>query len=81
MSGVIKRSSIKSIFFDIDGTLIDMYTKRMSEKTLEALQKLKKELFNPIVYEHKNKAFIINNCAKNQWNLMGCYGKIGKQFL
>ena len=55
-----------------------MYTKRMSEKTLEALQKLKKELFNPIVYEHKNKAFIINNCAKNQWNLMGCYGKIGK---
>lgn len=32
----------KIIFFDIDGTLIDMKKKRISEKTLEALEKLKK---------------------------------------
>lgn len=32
---------IKIIFFDIDGTLIDMNKKRISEKTLEALIRLK----------------------------------------
>lgn len=32
----------KIIFFDIDGTLIDMKKKKISEKTLEALEKLKK---------------------------------------
>ena len=31
----------KIIFFDIDGTLIDMKKKRVSEKVLEALSKLK----------------------------------------
>lgn len=30
----------KIIFFDIDGTLIDMQTKKISEKTLEALRRL-----------------------------------------
>ncbi len=33
--------NIKIIFFDIDGTLVDMNTKRISEKTLEALHRLK----------------------------------------
>lgn len=32
---------IKIVFFDIDGTLIDIETKRISEKTIEALQRLK----------------------------------------
>ena len=32
---------IKIIFFDIDGTLIDMNTKQISGKTMEALQRLK----------------------------------------
>ncbi len=32
---------IKIIFFDIDGTLIDMNRKKISEKTLEALRRLK----------------------------------------
>ncbi len=32
---------IKIIFFDIDGTLIDMKTKRISPKTVWTLQKLK----------------------------------------
>ena len=34
-------NAIKIIFFDIDGTLIDPRTKRISERTLEALQRLK----------------------------------------
>jgi len=34
-------SRIKIIFFDIDGTLIDTQTKQISEKTLEALKRLK----------------------------------------
>lgn len=34
--------NIKIIFFDIDGTLIDMRKKEISEKVLEALMKLKK---------------------------------------
>ena len=34
-------SQIKIVFFDIDGTLIDMGTKKISEKTLEALNRLK----------------------------------------
>ena len=33
---------IKIIFFDIDGTLIDMQKKQISEKMIETLQKLKK---------------------------------------
>ena len=33
---------IKIIFFDIDGTLIDMQIKQISEKMIETLQKLKK---------------------------------------
>ena len=33
---------IKIIFFDIDGTLVDMQKKQISEKTVEALRKLKK---------------------------------------
>ena len=32
---------IKIAFFDIDGTLIDMNTKRISEKMLETLVRLK----------------------------------------
>lgn len=32
---------IKIIFFDIDGTLIDMNTKKISSKTIDALQQLK----------------------------------------
>lgn len=32
---------IKIIFFDIDGTLIDMQTKQISAKTIDALQRLK----------------------------------------
>ena len=32
---------IKIIFFDIDGTLVDMQTKRISEKPIEALRRLK----------------------------------------
>ena len=32
---------IKIIFFDIDGTLVDMQTKQISAKTIEALQRLK----------------------------------------
>lgn len=32
---------IKIIFFDIDGTLVDMQTKQISPKTVEALQRLK----------------------------------------
>lgn len=32
---------VRIIFFDIDGTLIDMQTKRISEKTVEALQRLR----------------------------------------
>lgn len=32
---------IKIIFFDIDGTLIDMQTKQISAKTIEALQRMK----------------------------------------
>ena len=31
----------KIVFFDIDGTLIDMQSKRITEKTLEALQRLR----------------------------------------
>lgn len=31
----------KIAFFDIDGTLIDMQSKRITEKTLEALQRLR----------------------------------------
>lgn len=34
-------NNIKIIFFDIDGTLVDMQTKRISAKTIEALQRLK----------------------------------------
>ena len=34
-------SAIKIVFFDIDGTLIDMNKKRISEKMLEALRRLK----------------------------------------
>lgn len=33
--------SCKIIFFDIDGTLIDMETKKISEKTVETLQRLR----------------------------------------
>ena len=33
--------NIRMIFFDIDGTLIDIGKKQISEKTLEALKKLK----------------------------------------
>ena len=33
--------TVKMIFFDIDGTLIDMQKKQISEKTLEALRRLK----------------------------------------
>lgn len=33
--------NIKIIFFDIDGTLIDIHSRRISEKTLEALIRLK----------------------------------------
>lgn len=32
---------IKIIFFDIDGTLIDMKTKRISEKVMDTLKQLK----------------------------------------
>lgn len=39
--GVCSMTNIKIIFFDIDGTLIDMRTKRMSEKMLETLVRLK----------------------------------------
>ena len=35
-------NSIKIIFFDIDGTLFDMQAKKISEKTIETLQKLQK---------------------------------------
>ena len=35
-------NSTKIIFFDIDGTLFDMQAKRISEKTIETLQKLQK---------------------------------------
>ncbi len=38
-------SNIKIIFFDIDGTLIDMQTKQISEKTVEALVRLKENGF------------------------------------
>ena len=31
-------NQIKIIFFDIDGTLVDMQTKQISTKTIEALQ-------------------------------------------
>ncbi len=34
---------IKIIFFDIDGTLIDMQKKQISEKTLEMLQRLREK--------------------------------------
>ena len=34
-------SAIKIVFFDIDGTLIDMNNKRISEKMLETLRRLK----------------------------------------
>ena len=34
-------TQIKAAFFDIDGTLIDMQSKRITEKTLEALQRLR----------------------------------------
>ena len=34
-------NQIKIIFFDIDGTLVDMQTKQISAKTTEALQRLK----------------------------------------
>lgn len=34
-------SDIKIIFFDIDGTLIDMKKKQISKKVLETLVKLK----------------------------------------
>ena len=34
-------SAIKIVFFDIDGTLIDMNKKRISEKMLETLRRLK----------------------------------------
>ena len=34
-------NDIKIIFFDIDGTLIDMHTKNISEKMLETLIRLK----------------------------------------
>ena len=33
-------SAIKIVFFDIDGTLIDMNKKRISEKMLETLRRL-----------------------------------------
>ena len=32
---------LRIVFFDIDGTLIDMERKEISEKTLEALRRLK----------------------------------------
>ena len=34
-------NDVKIIFFDIDGTLIDTQIKRVSEKTLEALRRLR----------------------------------------
>ena len=34
-------SAIKIVFFDIDGTLIDMNKKRISEKMLETLRRKK----------------------------------------
>ena len=34
-------NNIKIIFFDIDGTLIDMQTKQITTKTIDALQRLK----------------------------------------
>ena len=36
-------NQIKIIFFDIDGTLVDMQTKQISAKTIEALQRLKEK--------------------------------------
>ena len=39
--GVYTMSDIKIIFFDIDGTLIDMKKKQISKKVLETLVKLK----------------------------------------
>lgn len=35
------KNKIKIVFFDIDGTLIDMNRKKISEKTVEALTRLK----------------------------------------
>ncbi|MBQ7885277.1 MAG: HAD hydrolase family protein [Clostridia bacterium] len=34
-------NDVKIIFFDIDGTLIDMHKKRITEKMLETLKRLK----------------------------------------
>ncbi len=36
--------SIKIVFFDVDGTLIDMSKKSISEKTLETLTRLKEKI-------------------------------------
>lgn len=39
--GVVKMSKIKIAFFDIDGTLIDMNKKKISEKIIYTLKELK----------------------------------------
>lgn len=36
---------VKIIFFDIDGTLIDMKKKRISPKMLETLKRLQEKIF------------------------------------
>lgn len=36
-----KFNNIKIVFFDVDGTLIDIGAKKVSEKTIEALKRLK----------------------------------------
>ena len=40
------------IFFDIDGTLIDMEKKRITERTLDALRRLQQNGILPVSYTH-----------------------------
>ncbi|XBG87512.1 HAD hydrolase family protein [Enterococcus cecorum] len=51
----------KIIFFDIDGTLIDMNRKKISEKMLETLIRLQKKGLNSVwqVVVHQFKSHIL----------------------
>ena len=51
----------KIVFFDIDGTLIDMQTKQITPKTVEALHRLQEEYFFYMWDESRNEARLVTS--------------------
>jgi len=59
-------SNIKIIFFDIDGTLIDMKKKQISKKVLETLMELR---FVLLLEDHQCKYHIFQMLSLMLFNL------------